>query len=189
MRAKRWAARRPASVDTPTPLKAIETRFDGYRFRSRLEARWAVFFKALGVRYEYEKEGYDLGAAGWYLPDFWLPEQECWVEVKGVVDDRSRRCAQELAQKSKKAVYIARSVPGEGIDLLGYEPSFEYDGDGGWEWAECWWCGHAAIALRGCGPHVGCANVPFAVFRSDTPRLRAAYEAARSARFEHGARG
>lgn len=30
-------------------MKAIETRYKGYRFRSRLEARWAVFFDALGL--------------------------------------------------------------------------------------------------------------------------------------------
>lgn len=62
-------------------IKAIETVYKGYRFRSRLEARWAVFFDALGVPYEYEKEGYDLDGM-WYLPDFWLPEQKCWVEIK-----------------------------------------------------------------------------------------------------------
>lgn len=54
-------------------IKPIETFYNGYRFRSRLEARWAVFFDALGIKYEYEREGYDLGEAGWYLPDFWLP--------------------------------------------------------------------------------------------------------------------
>lgn len=63
-------------------IKAIETRYKGYRFRSRLEARWAVFFDALGIQWEYEKEGYDLGDAGWYLPDFWLPQVEMWAEVK-----------------------------------------------------------------------------------------------------------
>lgn len=41
-------------------IKAIKTEYKGYRFRSRLEARWAVFFDALGVRWEYEKEGYEL---------------------------------------------------------------------------------------------------------------------------------
>jgi hypothetical protein len=64
-------------------IKAIETQYKGYRFRSRLEARWAVFFDALGIEWEYEKEGYDLGEAGWYLPDFWLPEIQVWIEIKG----------------------------------------------------------------------------------------------------------
>jgi hypothetical protein len=63
-------------------IKAIETVYKGYRFRSRLEARWAVFFDALGVKWEYEKEGFDLGEAGWYLPDFWLPEFGVWAEIK-----------------------------------------------------------------------------------------------------------
>ena len=53
-------------------LKAIETEYKGYRFRSRLEARWAVFFDACGVKWEYEPEGYDLGDGTYYLPDFLL---------------------------------------------------------------------------------------------------------------------
>lgn len=68
-------------------MKAIETRYKGYRFRSRLEARWAVFFDALGIKWEYEPEGYDLGEAGWYLPDFMIyigdNSAPVWFEVKG----------------------------------------------------------------------------------------------------------
>jgi len=45
-------------------IGAIETAYDGYRFRSRLEARWAVFFKTAGIRYIYEL----------YLSCFYLPE-------------------------------------------------------------------------------------------------------------------
>lgn len=53
-------------------IKAIQTEYRGYLFRSRLEARWAVFFDACGVDWEYEPEGYDLGNGGYYLPDFLL---------------------------------------------------------------------------------------------------------------------
>lgn len=63
-------------------LKAIDTHYNGYKFRSRLEARWAVFFDALGIKYEYEKEGYDLGDGLYYLPDFYLPESNEFVEIK-----------------------------------------------------------------------------------------------------------
>jgi hypothetical protein len=71
-------------------MKAIETRYNGYRFRSRLEARWAVFFDAAGIPYEYEPEGFFVG--GWsektpYLPDFRLCNQNLWVEVKGDVEN------------------------------------------------------------------------------------------------------
>lgn len=53
-------------------IQPIETHYKGYRFRSRLEARWAVFFDSINANWEYEKEGYDLGRIGWYLPDFWI---------------------------------------------------------------------------------------------------------------------
>lgn len=68
-------------------LAAIETSYAGCRFRSRLEARWAVFFDSLKVLWQYEPQGYTVGPdATPYLPDFWLPEMELWVEVKGVLD-------------------------------------------------------------------------------------------------------
>lgn len=65
-----------------TGIKAIETRYKGYRFRSRLEARWAVYFDRLGVAYEYEPEGFLLPSRIAYLPDFYLPETESYVEIK-----------------------------------------------------------------------------------------------------------
>ena len=68
---------------TDQPIKAIETRYKGFRFRSRLEARWAVFLDTLGVKWEYEKEGYSLGDGVYYLPDFYLPDMTSWLEVKG----------------------------------------------------------------------------------------------------------
>lgn len=52
-------------------MQAIETKYAGRRFRSRLEARWAVVFDGLGIPYEYEPEGFET-AGGWYLPDFRL---------------------------------------------------------------------------------------------------------------------
>lgn len=66
-------------------IQAIETKYKGYRFRSRLEARWAVFFDALGIEWEYEKEGFTNGEE-YYLPDFYLPQHKVWVEVKGDKD-------------------------------------------------------------------------------------------------------
>lgn len=63
-------------------LKPIETVYNGYRFRSRLEARWAVFFDQIGMEYQYEPEGFHLSDGTFYLPDFYLPWFKCWVEIK-----------------------------------------------------------------------------------------------------------
>lgn len=76
-------------------MRAIETSYKGYRFRSRTEARWATFFDAIGIEWQYEKEGFELSDGSRYLPDFWLPIRSevypdasgigHWVEIKGVM--------------------------------------------------------------------------------------------------------
>lgn len=65
-------------------MKAIETSYKGYRFRSRTEARWAIFFDSVGIDYQYEPEGFDLGEHGCYLPDFRIPLVNTWIEIKGI---------------------------------------------------------------------------------------------------------
>lgn len=109
-------------------IKPIETVYAGYRFRSRLEARWAVFFDTLGLRWEYEPEGYDLGELGYYLPDFYLPEVHCFtgadsafIEIKPDHFPSDTICkAQSLAGKfdGKREVHICMSLPGELQSLI-----------------------------------------------------------------------
>lgn len=64
--------------------KPIQTKYKGYKFRSRLEARWAVFFERLGLAWEYEPEGFELEDGGFYLPDFRIQIEGVvnWYEVK-----------------------------------------------------------------------------------------------------------
>jgi hypothetical protein len=84
----------PAPKGNQVVIKPIETEYQGYLFRSRLEARWAVFFDALELGWEYELEGFDLGNGDLYLPDFWLPDVNMWAEVKGreLSSDERRKC-------------------------------------------------------------------------------------------------
>lgn len=63
--------------------RPITTEYAGCRFRSRLEARWAVFFDVAQIRWDYEVEGYTLPSGARYLPDFYLPSCGTWIEVKG----------------------------------------------------------------------------------------------------------
>ena len=92
-------------------IQAIQTVYKGYRFRSRLEARWAVFFDALGIAWEYEKEGFQLSDGEWYLPDFWLPSfcGGMWAEVKpggGTFDHVEQFCID-----SKQSIWLCEGVP------------------------------------------------------------------------------
>jgi hypothetical protein len=59
-------------------IRAIPTHYNDVRFRSRLEAKWAVFFDLCGWRWQYEP--FDM--PGW-IPDFILRgENNVLVEVK-----------------------------------------------------------------------------------------------------------
>lgn len=72
-------------------IQAQETVYDGHKFRSRTEARWAVFFRHMGLCYEYELEN-----EGGVLPDFYLPDIDVYIEVKG------RQYTEEGMEKERK---------------------------------------------------------------------------------------
>jgi len=54
-------------------MKAKPTYYNATLFRSKLEAKWAVFFDRLGIDYEYENESYLCSDGSQYTPDFYLP--------------------------------------------------------------------------------------------------------------------
>lgn len=175
-------------------LKPIQTAYKGHHFRSRLEARWAVFFDALGVKYEYEAEGYDLFGF-WYLPDFWLPDVGVYVEIKPAPGgdihavDGFHEDAQRLAIVSKHRVLVIYGNPWSGEYAISTHARKEFFWGtmsiftGAKHPEEIWLVGdHGAFCLNpGTSDH-------------DTPDLSAArvldaFQAARSARFEHGESG
>lgn len=106
-------------------LQAIETIWAGYRFRSRLEARWAVFFNAIGLDYQYENEGFHVeGYDGeediYYLPDFYFPKQQVYAEVKG-----SKELLQKDAIKIGTCIDFNATPISKGLIILGEIPFYE----------------------------------------------------------------
>ena len=99
------------SWNKPRDLTPIETVYKGYRFRSRLEARWALFFDKLSIKWNYEVEGYKLSNGEWYLPDFWLPTFSggIFAEVKPDGGDFSK--AFQLCKDSTKNVWLCEGIP------------------------------------------------------------------------------
>lgn len=87
-------------------LQPIETIYKGYRFRSRLEARWAVYFDAMEIKFEYEQEGFILSDGTLYLPDFYLPEFGYFVEVKAEEFSKLERMKCELLAKEKPVILL-----------------------------------------------------------------------------------
>lgn len=179
-------------------IKAIETEYAGCRFRSRLEARWGVFFDTLGVRWAYEAQGYALNS-GWYLPDFQLfglggdgeRHEYIWFEVKpenGTDDD-----PRWLDLSAQAPVVVAFGM-WDGRDHPDADSMVLYE-DEGWDnsraFCYCGTCGQLGIAFSGLATRVCRAhrNRGFDSYSHDDDRILNAYRAARSARFEHGERG
>lgn len=178
-------------------MKAIETRYAGHRFRSRLEARYAVFFDQLGIRWQYEPQGFEF-AGRKYLPDFLLPDTETWVEVKG----------DEATLDYELMESFAYALPrGARVVLLGPLPDAKAPGDWDWAWqALCSYYvdeGDRVVFGEWVGFGPGepvvltetSSSTPFDDGREGWltptenmtgPCAAAAYDAARQARFEHG---
>jgi len=199
-------------------IPAIETRYAGCRFRSRLEARWARFFDAAEIEWKYEPEGFELDGVR-YLPDFYLPSSETWVEVKGnnaLLEADSHRL-EHMLDYTSPIPGICRSWderPGgplcHGLLILGdvprilpgkwgpvLHPLIQHHEGLCWVWA-MFIGGHGASRCYG--------NMLTYVVENDEPgewstdavatnagmwtrKIADAYEAARSARFEHGESG
>ncbi|MFF9861127.1 PDDEXK family nuclease [Streptomyces tendae] len=232
-------------------IQPIETRYKGHRFRSRLEARWAVFMDHLGVPWQYEPQGYVVDGQP-YLPDFLVwPDTDCafWLEIKGTFPGKDELTkARGLAQGTGITAYVYWAKPEPPAPDLSHLTDSEYCGfdedgyvwtdDAGWReyptlppawqrdlwptafrfdpgeraakrkdksgfwwWTDCPHCGRALIKSQG---QVGWCPAydhldwdarmekfgsPYPSFAHRSPRLLAAYQAATSARFEHGESG
>ena len=87
-------------------IKPIETYYKEHKFRSKLEAQWAVFFDTLGIKWYYEPEGYRLSDGTMYLPDFYLPQMDTFFEVKGVMNDKDMHKIEQFIKDANKPVAI-----------------------------------------------------------------------------------
>ena len=177
-------------------MKVIETTFRGCRFRSRLEARWAVFMHALKVPYVYEPEGYDLDDGICYAPDFWLPDQDCFLEIKPVEPSEEETVkAGKLAIFTKKMVMICFGpieVPsdhGGGDSMHAIFPPFSRE-PFGWDspylWCHCPHCHRVGIQFDGYADRINCKCPKQTGDKGsnyESPRLVRAYEIARGFRF------
>jgi hypothetical protein len=195
----------------------IETRYAGHRFRSRLEARWAVFFDALGIRWEYEPQGFVIPRSGGgstpYLPDFLLPECGTWVEVKGSEDSLDHGLMEDAAVHLPRAwgaptLLLLGPIPeplpeSEDLGWLGLSADtcdygYEFDGP---VCEDAYW-GFGGFADRRAPERLDISSAtayqtedawlePCHSHQSMNryPGVPHAYTAARSARFEHGESG
>jgi hypothetical protein len=181
-------------------IMPIETIYNGFRFRSRAEARWAVFFDTCGIKYQYEPEGVRLSDETLYLPDFYLPDSDTWFEVKGVLDATDKHKVEQLIADTSKPAVI-------GYSDLTFEACDAWDGEfclasrNASALCRCsrcgnlWFMGWAGYyGCRCCGEYDGDHHIISHLsgpadeydLRLADGTIRQAYYKARQARFEHG---
>jgi len=137
-------------------LKAIETQYKGYRFRSRLEARWAVFFDSLEFTWTYEQLVVAVQGDPWpqeyflttIVPESWDAEYIYGIDVGEF--GRCRAC--------------------DRIHMIASEDSEN---------------GYAHYGLEKCQGLPKCGE-RWPIGSEYSPRLKHAFARARGARFEHG---
>ena len=190
--------------------QSLESTYKNQKFRSRLEARFAIFFDALGCEWQYEPEGFRL-PSGNYLPDFYLPKVEggAWIEVKpygrnqffGFVgsgprkNDKRLEEFSSLAASSKTLFFVAHGIPSES-----YFKNFGYESEGMLEtpydpfrWCFCGCSKTLGIQFDGRGDRVDCDN-PYCTKSShgdkgysyDHKKIVEAALIARTVRFDNG---
>lgn len=194
--------------DSNKAIKAIRTEYKGYSFRSRLEARWAVFFDACGViKWEYEQEGFELPNGMKYLPDFKLygvqgrAPSTLWVEVKGNMTDDDKKKIEAFAdfrvEPTGHPTHPEKECVGNPIMVLGNIPNYEHEDD-----IFDYFIGKSTDELEfnfrtidgdyyPAVPYVNkngmfCINGTDYMNDIDTAATKHAYDLARQARFEHG---
>jgi hypothetical protein len=113
--------------------------YEGVTYRSKVEARWAVFFDTLGIVHEYERSvrmppspgdpysGYEIH------PDFWLSDSGVWAEVKSnefsdeardrvhdLVCETYRPCVMLIGTPKLKHYEIIESKEGGGTEVMDF---------------------------------------------------------------------
>ena len=93
-------------------LRVLPTTYHNIKFRSRLEARWAAYFDMIGVKWQYEPEGYQLDC-GNYCPDFLCEKGSFFVEVKPTEEEceATKNKLRSLARMTGKNVYCVVGPP------------------------------------------------------------------------------
>ena len=110
----------PSALHIPTPyvvgdLKTKPTLYKGTWYDSRTEAKYALAWDLLGIRYKTEEEKFvDYEGRG-FIPDFFLPDFGLWVEVAssdpGSQARKKPRC-QALADTTGQPVLLTMGFPG-----------------------------------------------------------------------------
>lgn len=114
-------------VRNPSGYCPQETFYNGKIYKSRAEVKWAIIFNYLNIKYEYEPKLFNLGNIK-YLPDFYLPNQNYWIEIKSNQDgiDGENKIL-ELSRYINDPIYVFNGYPRTGLFQNIIDSSYNYE--------------------------------------------------------------
>ena len=90
-------------------LIGIKTTYKGIEMRSRLETKVAMFLDALKIKWEYEPKTFLLSDGTPYRPDFFLTEDNIWIEVKGLIEEHNKQISLKFVEENKTTLIMISS--------------------------------------------------------------------------------
>lgn len=109
-------------------IPAKEVIYNGQKYRSTLEARWAMFFDLAHIKFVYELQTFYCGTYDdcsdvFYEPDFYLPEYDIYCEVKAT----ETQLAHSFINKIQYAIdFNQTDISRKGLLILGQIPKYNY---------------------------------------------------------------
>lgn len=165
-------------------IKAFPVTYKGINYQSSLEGRWAVFLDTLKVPFSPQPDGFRLPSGG-YAPDFWLPEQGVFVEIKPTkpTPDEEKK-AEELAFATRYPVFVFYGLP---LDSKRGGISFDPEGysDEDYYFTECPTCGIVEIVWAGLINNLSCKHSTDGNPNYESEKLTESANKARRFKFEN----
>ncbi|NIJ10614.1 hypothetical protein FHU38_000958 [Saccharomonospora amisosensis] len=159
-------------------IESVPVRYRGTLFASTLEADWAATFDRLGWYWQYEPLAVRLLNGECYRPDFCLPAQRVWCEVKGPHDERLHKTRLLQATLSydrwdwESWLVVVLRPPGPGEAATWHGTSEEQD----IVLVRCFECGHYCFmdhaGIWTCRHHIGVGTTPEKPWRNGGELLR-----------------
>ena len=79
--------------------------YNNIYFRSNWEISFVKWCEKENLKYEYEPKRFNLGEIN-YIPDFYLPDWNFWVEVKGYWDEKSKLKCMSFKEKISNRLWV-----------------------------------------------------------------------------------
>lgn len=152
---------------------SLDTTYKNLDMRSRLEARTAFLLDQLNITWEYEPDQHLLSNGELYIPDFYLPEHNQFIECKGDIKDPSLNKPKLLSEDTGvEAIILSQK---KGIFLLHFVKEQSIGESNQIHIVECSKCEEYSLVpdigswkCRKCGNHAGDHDIEkYSIFRGE----------------------